>query len=117
MESNNLEVTPAQYAQLLDAFINQNQLTEAVQIYEEVKSKDPGFILDKVKAVKMANLFLQNDNIEGEKYVLYRVSLGYIIFKQYSTQKSLILTFSYTAFQCLRYLNTFLFLLYHIYVV
>ncbi|VVC25742.1 Pentatricopeptide repeat,Tetratricopeptide-like helical domain [Cinara cedri] len=50
---------------LMELYLNNDKLAEAREIYENIKSNDPEFILDKYKVVKMAEVIAKIDSIEN----------------------------------------------------
>uniref|UniRef100_A0A1B6C3W0 Pentacotripeptide-repeat region of PRORP domain-containing protein n=2 Tax=Clastoptera arizonana TaxID=38151 RepID=A0A1B6C3W0_9HEMI len=61
MKAKEIEIPSGHYAQLFETCIDSGKLEDAQQIFLEAKSKNPDFTVNRFKAVKMANLYIQND--------------------------------------------------------
>lgn len=51
---------------LLDMYLNHDKLAEAQEIYQQLKTTDPEFVLDKYKVIKMTESIAKNNSIESE---------------------------------------------------
>lgn len=52
------------YAQLIELYCHHSKVEQAIQILNEIKSKEPDFVLDDMKAIKLATLLIAEDKID-----------------------------------------------------
>lgn len=62
--SSEFVLTPGLYSQLIELYCNTNNLDKALATHAEVKSKEPDFVLDDLKAMKLVHRFVENDRID-----------------------------------------------------
>lgn len=50
----------------LDLYLNSDKLAEANEIYQELKTMNPNFVLDKYKVIKMAEVIAKIESVESK---------------------------------------------------
>lgn len=64
LEAEGYKLTSGVYAQLIDLYAAFDKLDEAVLTYKKIVDKDPEFILDDTKTIKLAQLYANADRFE-----------------------------------------------------
>ncbi|XP_025193243.1 leucine-rich PPR motif-containing protein, mitochondrial [Melanaphis sacchari] len=64
LSAEGFNIPPGSMVLLLDVFLNHNKLTEAKQIFNELKTNNPEFTLDKFKVIKMTEVIAKTDSVE-----------------------------------------------------
>lgn len=51
---------------LLDLYLNYDKLAEAKDVFQQLKTADPEFVLDRYKVIKMTESIARNDSVESK---------------------------------------------------
>lgn len=63
LEKENFVISSGVYAQLIDAYCSDNKLNEALATLDKIKIKDPEFILDNIKTIKLIQLQINENKL------------------------------------------------------
>lgn len=85
------------YAQLIELYCHHSKVDEAISILNEIKAKEPDFVLDDMKAIKLATLLIGEDKIDEALKILES--------NKKEEKKTEEMTFNYKA-GCWRLLNS-----------
>lgn len=66
MEAEKFNIPVGSSVLLLDLFLSLNKLTEAREIFQQLKTNDPDFILDRYKVIRMAEVISKNEGAESK---------------------------------------------------
>lgn len=58
------------YAQLIDLYCHHSKVDQAIAILNEITTKEPDFVLDDMKAIKLATLLISEDKIDEALKIL-----------------------------------------------
>uniref|UniRef100_A0A336KJE1 CSON011718 protein n=1 Tax=Culicoides sonorensis TaxID=179676 RepID=A0A336KJE1_CULSO len=64
LESEGYVLTSGVFAQITDMYATNGELEKAVETVQKIKEKEPDFLLDRIKAVKIAQLYLNADRLD-----------------------------------------------------
>lgn len=64
MESANIPITSGMNAQLIELYVQMERVSDALDIYKQIKAKDSDFCLDNIKTVCLAELLLKENRLE-----------------------------------------------------
>ncbi|KAH8295864.1 hypothetical protein KR018_004809 [Drosophila ironensis] len=70
LESEKYQIPLGIHAQLIDLYTHHKRSSEALEAYGKLKAKDASFKLDNLKAVRLADLLLQEERVEEAYKVL-----------------------------------------------
>ncbi|EDV30832.1 uncharacterized protein Dana_GF14846 [Drosophila ananassae] len=70
LESEKFQIPVGIYAQLIDLYTHHKRSSEALETYGQLKAKDAGFKLDNLKAIRLADLLLQEERDDAALKVL-----------------------------------------------
>ncbi|KAH8324400.1 hypothetical protein KR074_006666 [Drosophila pseudoananassae] len=70
LESEKFQIPVGIYAQLIDLYTHHKRSSEALETYAQLKAKDASFKLDNLKAVRLADLLLQEERDDAAFKVL-----------------------------------------------
>lgn len=70
LESEKFQIPAGIYAQLIDLYTHHKRSSEALETYGQLKAKDASFKLDNLKAVRLADLLLQEERDDAVFKVL-----------------------------------------------
>ena len=67
LQENNFVFTGNMYAQMLDMYVHFENLEEVFKILSTLQEREPDFILDNGKIIRVASLLVKNDRESGNK--------------------------------------------------
>lgn len=68
LEADNFVFTSGMFAQLLELYAYHNKLEEVQNIMKILQERDPDFVIDNMKIIKIVALLIKNDKIPGKVY-------------------------------------------------
>ncbi|XP_017067892.2 leucine-rich PPR motif-containing protein, mitochondrial [Drosophila eugracilis] len=70
LDTDKYQIPIGIYAQLIDLYTHHKKSSEALETFDKLKAKDPTFQLDNLKAVRLADLLLQEERVDAAFKVL-----------------------------------------------
>ncbi|GAB0096334.1 Leucine-rich PPR motif-containing protein [Sergentomyia squamirostris] len=64
LETEGYSFTSGVFAQLIDLYCHHEKLDKVLEIYNKIRSKEPEFLLDNLKTIKVASLMLNQDRLD-----------------------------------------------------
>ncbi|XP_055917516.1 leucine-rich PPR motif-containing protein, mitochondrial [Eupeodes corollae] len=64
LESDKFTIPTGTWAQLIDLYAQNDRLEDALKLYEKLKAKEPAFLLDNLKSLRIAEMMMKSEKID-----------------------------------------------------